>query len=589
MCTTEETIAFRISRKVTSHDILDIDYHNYVEFIEEKELTAEALKRRLYDLDLLSELKKLLLGGECLKYYITLPEINAMRSLEEELTIPESEGYVNNYLSDLLVLPEKFSLREKHIEEFQQTMALFEKSFRRVRENIDVTLFAGTDVLNTYDPLMMVNEAGNEELVSHVLLQIVRFMKVVHVELRILKQYSNSRLANRWLEDDYNSPALAYDSDVKPDFSIAGYIKDVYLQIPIEVKRNLKKLVMLLDSSSEINESQHKKAYTIIQQCLQYSILNQCPVFVITDYFQTIFLEIDFDNTLDKRNTRADGDLEEIRFKHRIIRNDSSRLTLRSFFCWLFYHHFKQKDKKQTLRERALMKQLTKRVRKPGEGNKSRQLKRNASLLKSLKSKTTKLLKLEANDLEIKVMKDNYGFSSVYSIPFDKFKTFFNPEAQYEGKKEVVLKVFDPKNFRGGRSCTSLEENVYKLKYATKGMIEYYEREYETYHFIEVYNNKVECDSLKVNIPKLLDHGAVVIFDCLGSIWLVGLYTVFSKIESTRPFMKEDIPKLQRQVKLLNEGARIEDYDLSKGNVIVNGDDVFLVDFEMIQGIMEDS
>lgn len=159
-------------------------------------------------------------------------------------------------------------------------------------------------------------------------------------------------------------------------------------------------------------------------------------------------------------------------------------------------------------------------------------------------------------------------------MSFQIFKHLFNSDANDQGTKEVVLKVFDPEILKG--SCSG---KPYVFDNFLKQIFRSYSNEVKSYTRIENYNKGARFKTRRVNVPKLLDHGSLVIFNEEDYVWHIGYYIIFSKIQSTREFMRKDIRKLRKQVKLLNENVLIQHAHLSESNMIVSKNDVYLIDF----------
>lgn len=331
----KETIIDKISNKVITQDILDIDYHDYVDHKDETKSTHELLQERFFSYKVRDGLSKTL-GPSIIKLIITLPDTKRILTPEEQKAIPESNGSIDNHLSDLLLFPKNFSLIEKPMYEFEETLNLLEKSIQRSKKRLYNLYIESSLVINSQECLELVNEAANFHIFFCSLMEILDVMRIARVKPKLLPHYHDPNAAIKWLEGDINSNIIADDPDLKPDFIISGQIKDIYIQVPIEIKRNLRGLVSHLEHSTKISERTEENPYTIIQQCLQLAIKYQCPAIVVTDYFITVYLEIDFEKTLDAKNTRVNGELREILFKYRVIKNTDAKLTLNSVFLLVF-------------------------------------------------------------------------------------------------------------------------------------------------------------------------------------------------------------------------------------------------------------
>lgn len=285
----QEATIIRVSNRVISQDSLDIDYHSYLEPQDEANFTPQKLIQ-FYKSDFKFKLRRVL-GSRITKFFLTLPDNKKALTPQEQESIPESKGSVNNHMTDLLLLPATFSLIEKPIEDFQATIRSIESAFQTATDQIE-NPFIEKDDSELYDFLTMRSEADNQNLFFDVLKQIIELMRLIDLKPVVLINVHTPGAVNDWLEGDESSPPLTEDPDVKPNFLVSTFVEELYLQIPFEVKRNLKYLVSYLESSTKIKERTMNNKYTIIQQCLHYAIKYQSPGFVVTDYFYTIYFQM---------------------------------------------------------------------------------------------------------------------------------------------------------------------------------------------------------------------------------------------------------------------------------------------------------
>lgn len=250
---------------------------------------------------------------------------------------------------------------------------------------------------------------------------------------------------------------------------------------------------------------------------------------------------------------------------------------MRALMTWVLYDRFNQIPKREIIKEKSRLMELVVECWKPGTDVKTLQQEKYAEQIETTKSYTNKHLVMNLSDMDYKFIQ-TVGYSQVYSMPFQNFKSLFKPDSEDEGIDEVVIKVFDPESMKMDHLTFFNKPYIYES--AMADMLRFYLSEINAYKKIESYNKKVRNKSQRLNVPKLLDHGSLVVWRDSGYIFVNGYYIIMSKIQSTREFKRKDIPKLRRQIRLLNEKAYIQHGDIVKRNIIVNNDDVYLIDFD---------
>lgn len=574
--------AQHVSRILQTKTIIEIDYKEYFNSAGDT-ITYSVVVEEFYSAELQLELENQL-GADRAKFYISIPDFRIIWTEENHGVIEEPIEDIENGVSQLIKPPCRFALSRISNTEFESTLLAFELNLQETRRSIGPLSIAFSHPPSpeaTEELLLIPNKAHTRILFLDVLRDVVDLMLKIKVPVGFSLSPPIPGTIKGWKELGLHPPPSDQDIPaVFPDLVIRGSHLNLEMRIPVKVKKNLKCLVAYLESPTGLIMNKHYEPFSIVQQCFQYAIQLESAVFILTDYFHTVYMEIDLEKSLEDINLVGDGQVLDMYIKHRIVRNTDSKLTMKALITWVIYDRFRMKTKREIIKERTRLKDLVKAMWRPGTDVKSKQLRKYSKVLETLKTHSNKHLELNLENMNY-VMMQNFGHSRVLSIPFQNFKELFSPDVQEQGIDEVVLKIFNPLNLQNPRHDFRIIDSPHLVDEAMAVMLRHAAKEVHAYRKIDAYNKRTRSKMLKINVPQLLDYGSLVIYDQMDYVWHIGYYITLSKIKHTREYLPKDLPKLNKQVNLLSERALIEHGDLAKPNIIVSddGDDVYLIDF----------
>lgn len=549
--------------------LIDTEFSNY--FNVRNELVTLEMIKSLYSSFFQRELRTRL-GFQRVKFYLSMPDKSALYQNVSRV-LGEIHGNPNEALSALLDLPSLNHFEEIELDLFSKSLTSFERKLQKVKTD-DPLRFENFNLTSGQVEARFINahsESVNEDLILGLLNDIIEVMFVIGIRVDIMHQVNFGGGYSNWASDDYNyRDSFLSSTTIKPDFVLTSIVHNIPVLLPIEIKKNIHSLKKEIGSKGNLSAG----SIDVLTQCLQYAIHLKSSCFMVSDYFHTIWFELNLDKTLALENRNSDGNVIQIYYKFRIINNFDEKLTLRVFITCMLYHNFYLKDKKTFLKERRQMIKMVELFRTTPPTARLRQLDQNSQLLQELRqSSPGETIELNFDDLKLNVIERSSII--VGSMELYKFKKLFKMELIDQNIKGVIIKIFDPKLL-----SKRFEVDERALEIAVGISHRAFDSELFSYAMIKAHNQSKSDFKQRIIVPKLLKYGTLIILDKLGIIKNIGNYIAFEKIEKTREFINNDFPELLRQVRILNRDVQIEHRNLMKRNVIVNNERLFLTGFE---------
>lgn len=423
------------------------------------------------------------------RFKLSLPDISELDEIFYEpsigeLTLLDSLSYPIDQCGSCF---KKF----KH-DEFKKVLELFESDLSK-HETSEWNLNKSFNISGA-------NEATMRMKFIKVLGEILELLSLMNISIEL---YLGIPIDSEIVPRDQESllPELKEMLYVRPDIICKGNVQGNEVQIPIEIKDNIGSLVDEIVSTGEVYTQTSLK---IIGKCLSLCLQTMSKTCILSDYYKTVIMDIDFENTFGKDEDGEDF-IKSFNFKYVIVRNDATGFTLRKALLWVFYRSFVIQDSDEISNDGLKLTLLIKNikrlfsVREREEEILSPQLEEKSIGMSKMKDLTVEELELETIERQ--------PYYTISTMPFHKYKDFFNQDAKDEGFDKVLIKVWNPK----GTSVIDVldqEEEVGDLRFKTELCRSLITCEARTLMKINSYNKRQERNSIRFNAPKLLTTGS---------------------------------------------------------------------------------
>lgn len=179
-------------------------------------------------------------------------------------------------------------------------------------------------------------------------------------------------------------------------------------------------------------------------------------------------------------------------------------------------------------------------------------------------------------------------FSSIIETSNDFLKVTYG--ISLPDKKPVLYKIFSEETDEAEKfSGISIGGEVFDGKRISRDSCE---REVKCYLRIQKYNNSVDNEDEKINIPELITYGKLKLmedtlvtkdFDVAR-----GCFICMTNLEITRPYdSTKDFESVKSQRDLLHKKVGISLCDVRRPNIIIQGDKPYLIDFAFSEEYVE--
>lgn len=491
------------------------------------------------------------------KFKLSLPDKVSSHNLDK----PSIAGYnqVISLLNPIGGYDTRFTKFESS--EFQKVLEEFEFDLANLDE---ADWFPRHTLMTT----QKTNEASQSRAFGVIAQDIVRLMQDMKIMVNLEEQVVTGGATN---VEEFNQ-ALG----IKPDFLFTGEVHEHQLIIPAEMKANINLFVEEIESSGRISE---ESSLGLLEQCFSYALQTTSDITILSDYYKTIIIEIDFEKTLQK-DEKGDDFMNELHFNYVVLKNEDKGLTLRKALLWALYRTFKTQKLENIQTTRTKWNLLAKKMKRSPSKTMEQEKKVSQRFRKELE-KFGEVTELSSENLELETIEKEEDYT-IGTMPFKKYKYYFDKDAKDDGGIEKVrIKIWNPQGAMSNHPAVADDEfEEQNLCFKTQFFHNLIVQEANALLKIDAYNKNQSNDLMKVNAPGFLKSGSCVIYDKFGLIKHIGLYIATSNVQMTREFEQKDVKDLENQVNLLNSQIGLQHGDLSLENVFVNKDQVYLTGFE---------
>lgn len=546
MKTEEEKLVDQIVHNVRFKHILTTDYTKYFSGISHEEISQEMIDEKFYTTYIQDKLRERL-GFNRIVFYLTIPH---KKSKWKNIGfIPPSTGTIQSTLNSLLRTPTRYVFDEITMDFFQDVLVLFERFSLRQRRfpsgHFPIAMSFESITSNGYQDLLEEREAGTKAIVLKLVMDVSETLKPAGLDIKIGPEPPLNARNAHWTGYDYPE-SMNFTGIITPDIAIKSFQFDHEVLFPIEVKRNLSKLVEDL-KSGEANANDQSDSQKILRQCFQQMIQAKSSQLLCTDYFRSILLIIDIPKTLKE----SQNGILALHYRFKVVMHDDYPLTFNGLLTWIMFKTFKLRSKKEMITERKQLLKLVNWFLSSEAETISKELSANAYLLNELSAGrlTNSLTTTNISDIQMSSIRQSDHFT-VGNLRYPIYKKIFKDPRMFENVDKVVLKIIDPTKLNG-----YMNEG---LNISIANILKDLCVEVETFKRIKQINRLQNNQRRILRIPKFLTIGTVAIWNQHGVLQYVGLY--IEKIDKYRKRELAQFIEIEQQGHMkLNNGHGIFD------------------------------